>query len=66
MAELVQKFVVERDASKASPILPARCVLVGEDGEPLPLGAKAKNPGAKATVAKVIDALVEAGLMEAE
>ncbi len=66
MAELVQKFVVERDASKASPILPARCVLVDEDGEPLPLGAKAKNPGAKATVAKVIDALVEAGLMEAE
>lgn len=64
MSELVQKFIVE-DADKASPIMPARCALVNPDGTPA-LPAKAKNPGAKATVAKLVKVLVDAGLMEAE
>lgn len=62
---LVQKYIVE-DASKASPIMPARVALVTPDGEPVALPKKAKNPGSKATVAKLVEALVEAGLMEAE
>lgn len=64
MSELVQKFIVE-DAGKASPIMPARCALVNPDGTSA-LPAKAKNPGAKATVAKLVEVLVDAGLMEAE
>lgn len=64
MSDLVQRFIVEGDVGKASPIMPARCVLVNPDGTPA-LPAKAKNPGAKATVAKLVDALVEVGLMEA-
>ncbi len=64
MGDLVQKFIVE-DVSEASPIMPARCALVLPDGTPA-LPAKAKNPGGKATVAKLVEALVEAGLMEAE
>lgn len=64
MGDLVQKFIVE-DASEASPIMPARCALVRPDGTPA-LPAKAKNPGAKATVAALVKALVDAGLMEAE
>lgn len=64
MASMVQKFIVE-DASKASPIMPQRVAFVDPEGNPLSLGAKvAKNPGASPTVAKVVSALVEAGLME--
>lgn len=65
MSDLVQKFILE-DASKASNIMPAHCALVHPDGEPAALPKKAKNPGSKATVAKLVEALVEAGLMEAE
>lgn len=64
MASMVQKFIVE-DASKASPIMPQHVALVDPEGNPLALGTKAaKNPGANPTVAKVVSALVEAGLME--
>ena len=65
MGHLVQKFIVE-DVKEASPVMPAHIALVHPDGEPLSLPTKAKNPGAKATVAKLVEALVEAGLMEAE
>ena len=65
MEGLVQKFVVE-DASKASPIMPAHIALVYPDGSPVTLPKAAKNPGEKPTVAKLVEALVEAGLMEAE
>ena len=64
MGDLVQKFIVE-DVSEASPIMPAHCALVRPDGAPA-LPAKAKNPGAKATEDELVEALVEAGLMEAE
>ncbi len=65
MSDLVQKFILE-DASKASNIMPAHCALVHPDGEAVSLPKKAKNPGTKATVRQLVDALVEAGLMEAE
>lgn len=64
MEGLVQKFVVE-DASKASPIMPAHVALVHPDGSPVAFPRAAKNPGEKPTVAKLVEALVEAGLMEA-
>lgn len=66
MAQLVQKFIVE-DAGKASSILPQHVALVSPDGKPLVLPKKvAANPGASPTVAKVVQALVDAGIMEAE
>lgn len=65
MAHLVQKFIVE-DVGKASSILPQRVALVSPDGKPLALPKKAANPGASPTVAKVVQALVDAGIMEAE
>lgn len=65
MGYLVQKFIVEEDVGEASPIMPAHCALVNPDGTPA-LPSKAKNPGAKATVAALVKALVDAGLMEAE
>lgn len=57
MAQLVQKFIVE-DASKAFSILPQHVALVSPK--------KVANPGASPTVAKVVQALVDAGIMEAE
>lgn len=57
MAHLVQKFIVE-DVGKASSILPQHVALV--------LPKKVANPGASPTVAKVVQALVDAGIMEAE
>lgn len=65
MEGLVQKFVVE-DASKASPIMPAHIALVYPDGSPVTLPKAAKNLGENPTVAKLVEALVEAGLMEAD
>ena len=65
MAHLVQKFIVE-DAGKASSILPQHVALVSPDGKPLALPKKVANPGAIRTVAKVVQALVDAGIMEAE
>ena len=59
MAHLVQKFIVE-DAGKASSILPQHVALVSPDDK------KVANPGASPTVAKVVHALVDAGIMEAE
>lgn len=65
MAQLVQKFIVE-DVGKASSILPQHVALVSPDGKPLVVPKKAANPGASPTVAKVVQALVDAGIMEAE
>lgn len=65
MAQLVQKFIVE-DAGKASSILPQHVALVSPDGKPLVVPKKAANPGASPTVANVVQALVDAGIMEAE
>lgn len=65
---LVQKFIVE-PPEEASPIMPQHVALFTPDGEPLAIDADAdervaKNPGAKATAADIVAALVEAGLME--
>lgn len=65
MAHLVQKFIVE-DADKASNILPQHVAFVSTDGRPLVLPKKVANPGASPTVAKVVQALIDAGIMEAE
>lgn len=65
MAHLVQKFIVE-DADKASNILPQHVAFVSTDGKPLVLPKKVANPGASQTVAKVVQALIDAGIMEAE
>lgn len=65
MADLVQKFIVE-DASKASPILPQHVCLVTPDGEPAGTYKQAKNPGSNPTIAKVVQCLVDAGMMAAE
>lgn len=65
MAYLVQKFIVE-DADKASNILPQHVAFVSTDGKPLVLPKKVANPGASPTVAKVVQALIDAGIMEAE
>ncbi len=65
MAQLVQKFIVE-DADKASSILPQHVALVSPDGKPLVAPKKVANPGTSPTVAKVVQALVDAGIMEAE
>lgn len=65
MAHLVQKFIVE-DADKASNILPQHVAFVSTDGKPLVLLKKVANPGASPTVAKVVQALIDAGIMEAE
>lgn len=65
MAHLVQKFIVE-DADKASNILPQHVAFVSTDGKPLVLPKKVANPGASPTVAKVVKALIDAGIMEAE
>lgn len=65
MAYLVQKFIVE-DADKASSILPQHVAFVSTDGKPLVLPKKVANPGASPTVAKVVQALIDAGIMEAE
>lgn len=65
MAQLVQKFIVE-DVGKASSILPQHVALVSPDGKPLVVPKKAANPGASPTVAKVVQVLVDAGIMEAE
>ena len=65
MAYLVQKFIVE-DADKASNILPQHVALVSPEGDVLVLPKKVANPGANPTVAKVVQALVDAGIMEAQ
>lgn len=65
MAQLVQKFIVE-DAGKASSILPQHVALVSPEGEALVLPKKVANPGASPTVAEVVQALVDAGIMEAQ
>lgn len=65
MAHLVQKFIVE-DADKASNILPQHVAFVSTDGKPLVLPKKVANPGASPTVANVVQALIDAGIMEAE
>lgn len=65
MAHLVQKFIVE-NADKASNILPQHVAFVSTDGKPLVLPKKVANPGASPTVAKVVQALIDAGIMEAE
>lgn len=65
MAHLVQKFIVE-DADKASNILPQHVAFVSTDGKPLVLPKKVANPGASPTVAKVVQALIDAGIMEVE
>ena len=65
MAQLVQTFIVE-DADKASSILPQHVALVSPEGDALVLPKKAANPGASPTVAKVVQALVDAGIMEAQ
>lgn len=65
MAYLVQKFIVE-DADKASNILPQHVAFVSTDGKPLVLPKKVANPGASPTVAKVVQALIDAGIMEVE
>lgn len=64
---LVQKLIVEQP-EEASPIMPQHVAFFTPDGEPLAIGAEAdervaKNPGAKATAADIVAALVEAGLM---
>lgn len=65
MAHLVQKFIVE-DADKASNILPQHVAFVSTDGKPLVLPKKVANLSASPTVAKVVQALIDAGIMEAE
>lgn len=65
MAQLVQKFIVE-DADKASSILPQHVALVSPEGDALVLPKKVANPGASPAVAKVVQALVDAGIMEAQ
>lgn len=65
MAQLVQKFIVE-DADKASSILPQHVALVSPEGDALVLPKKVANPGASPTVAKIVQALVDAGIMEAQ
>ena len=65
MADLVQKFIVE-DASKAAPILPQHVCFVTADGEQVGISKQAKNPGANPTVAKVVQCLVDAGMMASE
>ena len=65
MAQLVQKFIVE-DADKASSILPQHVALVSPEGDALVLPKKVANQGASPTVAKVVQALVDAGIMEAQ
>lgn len=65
MAHLVQKLIVE-DADKASNILPQHVAFVSTDGKPLVLPKKVANPGASPTAAKVVQALIDAGIMEAE
>lgn len=65
MAQLVQKFIVE-DAGKASSILPQHVALVSPDGKPLVVAQEGRQPRASPTVAKVVQALVDAGIMEAE
>ncbi len=65
MAQLVQKFIVE-DTDKASSILPQHVALVSPEGDALVLPKKVANPGASPTVAKVVQALVDAGIMEAQ
>lgn len=65
MAQLVQKFIVE-DADKASSILPQHVALVSPEGDALVLPKKVANPGASPTVAKVVQALIDAGIMEAQ
>ena len=65
MAQLVQKFIVE-DADKASSILPQHVALVSPEGDALVLPMKVANPGASPTVAMVVQALVDAGIMEAQ
>lgn len=65
MAHLVQKFIVE-DADKASNIIPQHVAFVSTDGKPLVLPKKVANPGASPTVAKVVQALIDAGIMEVE
>lgn len=63
--QLVQKFIVE-DADKASSILPQHVALVSPEGDELVLPKKVANPGSSPTVAKVVQALVDAGIMEAQ
>lgn len=63
--QLVQKFIVE-DADKASSILPQHVALVSPEGDALVLPKKVANPGASPTVAKVVQALIDAGIMEAQ
>lgn len=65
MAHLVQKLIVE-DADKASNIIPQHVAFVSTDGKPLVLPKKVANPGASPTVAKVVQALIDAGIMEVE
>lgn len=65
---LVQKFIVE-PPEEASPIMPQHVAFFTSYGEPMVFGTGAdarvaKNPGAKATAADIVAALVEAGLME--
>lgn len=65
---LVQKFIVEPPEA-ASPIMPQHVAFFTPDDESLTIGAVAdtrvaKNPGPKPTVAGIVAALVEAGLME--
>lgn len=62
---MVQKYIVE-DASKASPLMPQHVALVDPDGNPLTVVKKVANVGASPTVAKVVQALVDAGIMEAQ
>lgn len=62
---MVQKYVVE-DASKSSPLMPQHVALVDPDGNPLAAVKKVANVGASPTVAKVVQALVDAGIMEAQ
>lgn len=65
MVQLVQKYIVE-DADKASGILPQHVALVSPEGDALVLPKKVANPGTNPTVAKVVQALVDAGIMEAQ
>lgn len=62
---MVQKYVVE-DAAKASPLMPQHVALVDPKGKPLAAVRKVANVGASPTVAKVVQALVDAGIMEAQ
>ena len=77
---LVQKFIVE-PAEKASPLLPQHIALVDAKGKPITVGAAdgeataeeagivrqaAHVDGETATVAQLVSALVEAGIMAGE